>query len=264
MKNTNISIMLILAAALLTIGCANFTDAPIAPVAPPIDTVTVYGPAMVNLGTAGDFAILAKTAISTVPDSVITGDIGLSPAAESFMTGFSQTGNIGYSTSNQVTGFMYAADMTSPTPTKMTTAISDMETAFTDAAGRVTPDFIDLYTGALGGEVLLPGLYKWNTSVSILADVTISGGANDTWIFQISGDLDESAAKNVILAGGAQAKNIVWQVAGTATVGTGAHFEGIILGKTSVTLGTGATMNGRVLAQTNVSLDQATVTQPSL
>ncbi len=225
---------------------------------------TVVNPAAVNLGTAGDFAILAKTAISTVPLSAITGDIGISPAAESFMTGFSQTKATGYSTSTQVVGFMFAADSTAPTPAKMTTAISDMETAYTDAAGRVTPDYLDLGTGAIGGSILLPGLYKWNTSVSILSDVTISGSADDIWIFQISGDLGEAASKNVILAGGAQAKNIVWQVAGTVTVGTAAHFEGIVLGKTSVTLMTGATMNGRVLAQTNVALDQASVTEPSL
>jgi hypothetical protein len=222
------------------------------------------GPAPVLLGTAGNFAILTKTAISTVPSSVITGDIGLSPSAESFMTGFSQTKATGYSTSVQVNGFMYAADMTPPAPVKMTTAISDMETAYTDAAGRSKPDFLDLYTGAIGGKTLAPGLYKWNSSVSVLSDVTISGGPNDTWISQITGDLSTGNTFKVLLSGGAQARNIFWQVSGTATMGTTSHFEGIVLSQTSVTLNTGATMNGRILAQTKVALDQATVTQPAL
>ncbi|HKL86398.1 MAG TPA: ice-binding family protein [Treponemataceae bacterium] len=224
-------------------------------------TATVgLGPAPVALGTALNFVMLAKTGISSVPASVITGDIGVSPAAESFLTGFSQTKATGYSTSPQVTGFLYAADMTPPTPIKMTTAISDMETAYNDAKNRITPNFTNLGSGEIGGKTLTPGLYSWGTSVTISSDVTISGGANDVWIFQTSGDLTMSDAFNVVLTGGAQAKNIFWQVAGKTTLGTTAHFEGVILCQTSITLNTGASMNGKALAQTLVALDMATVT----
>jgi hypothetical protein len=97
--------------------------------------------------------------------------------------------------------------------------------------------------------------------VTIPTNVTISGGANDVWIFQTSGNLSQSSATIITLSGGARAQNIFWQVAGMVTVGTGAHFEGIVLCKTQVTLQTGATMNGRILAQTQVALQQATVTQ---
>ncbi len=221
------------------------------------------GPSPVRLGTAGKYVVLAKTAISTVPASVITGDIGLSPAAESYMTGFSQTKATGYSTAPQVTGFMYAADMTPPTPSNMTTAISDMEAAYTDAAGRPTPDYTNLLSGSIGGQNLAPGLYTWSSSVSVAADLTLSGGANDVWIFQMSGDLSVGNAVQLILAGGARAKNIFWQVAGEATLGTTSHFEGIILSQTAITMNTGATMNGRALAQSQVALDTATITGPA-
>ena len=218
------------------------------------------GPDPVLLGTAGNFVILAKTAISTVPLSAITGDIGISPAAESFMTGFSQTKFTGYSTAPQVTGFMYAADMTPPTPVMMTTAISDMETAYSDAATRVTPGYLNTGAGEIGGMTLTAGLYKWTSSVTILSDLTISGGANDVWIFQITGDLSLGNGMQIFLEGGAQSKNIFWQLAGEAVIGTTAHFEGIMLSQTAITLNTGATMNGKALAQTQVALDQATVT----
>jgi hypothetical protein len=221
------------------------------------------GPAPVRLGTAGTFVILSKTGISTVPASVITGNIGVSPAAESYLTGFSQTKHTGYSTSPQVTGYMYAADMTPPTPANMTTAISDMQTAYTDAAGRPTPDFLNLGAGTLNGNTLAPGLYNWGSNLSITGNITISGAANDVWIFQITGNLTVSSAVNVVLSGGARAKNIFWQVAGLATLGTTSHFEGIILSQTSITLSTGASMNGRALAQTNDALDKATVTKPA-
>jgi len=225
------------------------------------------GPAPVRLGTAGNFVILAKTAITTVPASVITGDIGVSPAAETYMTGFSQTKATGYSTSPQVTGFMYAADMTPPTPSNMTTSISDMELAYTDAAGRTTPPTtLNLGAGTLNSTIppIVPGLYTWGTGVNITENISISGAANDVWIFQIAGNLEVSSAVNIILSGGAQAKNIFWQVAGYAELGTTSHFEGIILGMTQINFLTGATMNGRALAQTQVTLDQNAITKPAL
>jgi hypothetical protein len=221
------------------------------------------GPAPVVLGTAGNFTILAKTAITNIPNTVITGDIGLSPAAESYLTGFSQTKATGYSTSPQVIGFIYAADMTPPTPTNMTIAIADMETAYTDAAGRPTPDHTDLSGGTIGGLTLYPGLYTWGTDVLVTTDITISGGANDVWIFQMSGNLLTSSATNVILSGGAQAKNIFWQVAGQATLGTNSHMEGTILSQTAVTMATGSSLHGRALAQSQVALDQVAATHPN-
>ena len=92
--------------------------------------------------------------------------------------------------------------------------------------------------------------------------MVLSGGANDTWIFQTSGDLSIAAAKNVVLSGGAQAKNITWQVAGQATLGATSHFEGIILAKTAITLQTGASMKGRALAQSQVAMDNNAITAP--
>jgi hypothetical protein len=227
-------------------------------------STTARGPAVVGLGKAGNFAILAKTAISSVPTSTVTGDIGLGPAAASYITGFSlvaDSTNV-FSTSPQIVGKAYAADYAVPTPSNLTTAVANMQSAYTDAAGRPTPDFLELGTGNIGGKTLAPGLYKWTSTVTVPSDVTLSGGANDVWIFQTTGDLNVSASMKVILSGGAQAKNVFWQVAGKATFGAGSHFEGVLLCKTAVTLQTGASMNGRVLSQTQVALQKATLTQP--
>ena len=218
--------------------------------------------AAVSLGTAADYAILAKTAISNVPTSAITGDLGLSPAAQSFITGFTLTAATGYATATEVTGKVYAADQASPTPINLTTAVSNMQTAYTDAAGRSTPDFVELGAGDLSGLTLTAGLYKWTSTVTVPTNITLSGGANDIWIFQISGDLTVSSAKNMILTGGAQAKNIFWQVAGQATFGSNSHVEGNILSMTGITLQTGASLNGRALAQTAVVLAGNTVVKP--
>jgi hypothetical protein len=218
-----------------------------------------------SLGAAGSYVILAKTGISNVTGSTVTGDIGLSPAAASFITGFSLVADATnvFSTSSSVVGKVYAANYAVPTPSNLTTAIGSMETAYTDAAGRSTPDFLELSTGNIGGLTLAPGLYKWTSTVTIPTNVTIAGGANDVWIFQTSGGLSISAAKNVVLSGGAQAKNIFWQVAGQATLGATSHFEGIILSKTAITFQTGASMKGRALAQSQVALDNNAITQPA-
>src|SRR4029077_4446294 len=120
------------------------------------------------------------------------------------------------------------ADYAPPTPSKMTTAIGDMELAFTDAAGRA-PDVTELGAGNIGGMTLASGVYKWGTGLLIPTDVTLSGRATDVWVFEIARSLTVSNAVTVHLAGGALAKNVTWQVSGLADLGTTAHFEGSIL-----------------------------------
>jgi hypothetical protein len=194
--------------------------------------VSAAGPTpVVNLGTAGTYAILSKAGISTVPTSVITGNIAVSPIAATAITGFSlvlDSPNVS-ATSTQVAGKVYAADYGAPTPADLTVTIGDMEIAYTDAAGRTTPDFLNLGGGNLGGLTLEPGLYTFSTGVDIPTDISIEGSDTDTWIFQMTGNLIMAANKRVTLAGGALASNIVWQVAGYVEVGAGAHMEGIVL-----------------------------------
>ena len=226
---------------------------------------TVHAGVPVDLGTAKNYAILAESGISTVPTAAITGNLGVSPAAASFITGFSliaDSTNV-FSTSPQVTGKVYAADYTVPTPPALTTAIADMQLAFTDAAGRA-PGVTELGAGNIGGMTLAPGVYKWGTGLLIPTDVTLAGTATDVWIFQIAQNLTMSSGTKILLAGGAQPKNIFWQVAGLVDLGTTAHFEGVVMTQTSVTLRTGASINGRLLAQTAVNLDGSSVVAPAL
>lgn len=231
------------------------------------------GPAPVELGlpsapaAAGSYVILAKTGITNVTGSVISGgNLGVSPAAATFITGFSlvaHSTNV-YSTSSAVVppGKVFASDYATPSPSNLTTSVLAMQAAYSDAASRTNPDVLNLRSGNLGGQTLAPGLYKWGTGVTIPADVTLAGGANDVWILQISNDLDVSAAKRVLLSGGAQAKNVFWQVAGSVTIHANAHFEGVILCKTGITLQTNASLHGRALAQTLVAIDNNAVTAP--
>lgn len=216
----------------------------------------------VNLGTAGNYVILAKTAINNSSNTAVTGDVGLSPAATSYITGMALTDFTGYATSSQLTGRVFAADMADPTPINLTTAVENMITAYNDAEGRPSPDFLELATGNIGGLTLTPGLYKWTSTITIPTDVTITGSATDVWIFQIAGDLIMNSAAKIILSGGAKAENITWQVAGQVTCGTVSKFEGIILSKTAITFQTGASINGRALAQSSVILDANTVKLP--
>lgn len=217
---------------------------------------------MVDLGFAGNYVILAKTAINNNPTSAITGDLAISPAAGSFITGFALTDETGYATSEQVSGRLYAADMADPTPSNLTTAVENMGTAYNDAAGRSAPDFVELYAGEIGGRTLSPGLYSWSNTVLVPTDVTLEGSSDDVWIFQIAENLTLSSDVQITLSGGAQAQNIFWQVAGEVTVGTNAHMEGVIMSMTGITLTTGASINGRMLAQTAVILDENIVVQP--
>ncbi|WP_372521672.1 ice-binding family protein [Sulfuricaulis sp.] len=224
----------------------------------------------VSLGTAGQYTILAKAGASTVPNSVVTGNVGLSPIARVGLTGWSETAAADnsdlYSTSAQVAapGKLYAADYAEPTPTNLGTAVLNMEAAYTDAAGRTATSAAttNLGAGTLTSQTLTAGVYEWGSAVTIPTDLTFSGNATDVWILKVAGTLDMAAAKNVILSGGALPQNIFWQVSGAVTMGAGTHFEGIILGKTGITFGNLASINGRLLAQTAVVLDATTVTVP--
>lgn len=227
--------------------------------------VAANGPAPVDLGDAGDFVILAKSGIDTVPTSLVVGDIGVSPIDATALTGFSLMldPSATFALSSQLVGRAYAANYTAPTPANLIVAVNDMETAYTDAAGRTTPDFTNLGAGELGGLTMVPGLYKWTTGVTISTDMTLDGGPSDIWIFQIAGGITEASNVEISLSGGALAKNIFWQTAGAFALDTGATFAGVVLSQTEITLATGASVNGRLLSQTAVTLDASTVTQPS-
>lgn len=223
----------------------------------------VNGPAVVDLGTSGGYAILAKSGVSTTGSSSVVGDVGVSPASASSITGFALSSPpTTHTTSGIVTGEVRAADYDPPTPANLTTAVLDMEAAFTDAAGRTLPDFTELGAGDIDGLTLSPGLYKWGTGVSFANGVTLSGPSTGVWIFQIAQDLTVGNGADVTLSGGAVAENVFWQVGGAATLGTTSAFHGIILSQTGVVFNTGSTITGRALAQTAVTLDATAVVQP--
>ena len=229
-------------------------------------TPTPYGPPAVNLGTAGNFVVLAKSGVSTIRNTSVVGDIGVSPISSTGITGFGLTMDASgtYSTSSLVTGRVYAPDYFGATASQLTIAVRDMETAYADAAGRTSPSATELGGGNIGGMTLVPGLYKWGTNVRISeAGLTLFGGPNDVWIFQIADNLDVASGAKINLAGGAQAKNIFWQVAGQATLGPATQVKGVILSQTAVIFNTGAALNGRALAQTAVTLDAGMATKPT-
>jgi ice-binding like protein/Big-like domain-containing protein len=224
------------------------------------NAIALTGQSPVTLGEAGIFAILTKSGVTDVFPSTINGDVGASP-----ITGAA----IHLTCAEMATGIIYSVNAAGPLPcrvtdpTLLTTAVSNMQTAYTDAAGRTNPNFTNLGAGQIGGLTLAPGLYKWTTGVLISTSVTISGSSSDVWIFQIAGTLTQANATKMILQGGAQPKNIFWQTSGKVAIGTTAHAEGVFLSKTMIAMKTGASENGRLLAQTAVTLEQNAVTEPT-
>lgn len=215
------------------------------------------GPTPVDLGLAAFFKILTMAGITNVPTSSIIGNMGVSPITDAAITGFALTMDPSgeFSTSAQVVGRVYAANYAPPTPALLTAAVAAMIAAYTDAAGRPA-DFTNVGAGIIGGLNLSPGVYKWTTGVTIPTDLTFTGGPNDTWILQIDGTLGVTGGADIVLAGGAQKQNIVWQVAGAISIGAASIFQGTILAATSIALVTGASVLGKLYSQTAVALDQ--------
>ena len=220
-------------------------------------------PEPINLGTAGNFTILSKTGISTVPNSYVDGNIGVNQISETAITGFSlkMDATNEFSCSAQVEGQVCAANYGSTTSSKLTTAMRDMETAHTLAAGR-TADYNDLYGGNLSGKTLTPGVYKWNSGVVINTDVTLAGNHNDVFIFLVNGGITQGALTKMKFAGEVSAKNIFWIVGDTVSIGDNSYFEGNVLGRKNVTLGTNTLAHGRILVQNEVNLIKSSVIKP--
>lgn len=204
----------------------------------------------VNLGSAIHFTILAGSAITSTGGGTINGDVGLSPAGGSFIS----------LATNEVNGTLYAVDGSGPAgsvnaPGVLAAAKADLTTAYNEARDRTPVPAGDYFLnpggGNIGGLSLVPGLYKFTSTASIMgADVTLTGGANDVWIFQIGTALTVGpGGRHVILVGGAQARNIFWQVGSSATIGPFADFKGTIMADQSITMDTSSTMEGRALAR---------------
>lgn len=219
----------------------------------------------VDLGSAARYAVLAGSLISNVPGSAITGDVGLSPAAGSFITGFGE---------NEVTGTVFTTDATGPAgsvpaASDLTAAKASATAAYNDMVGR-TPvpsgTFLNPGSGNIGGSTLEPGLYKFTGGASITgSDLTLSGGDDEVWIFQIASDLVVGNGVKVILAGGARAENVFWQVGTSATLGTTSVFKGTLVADQSISMNTGASLEGRALARiAAVTLASNAITRPAV
>jgi len=211
-------------------------------------TAAVACSSIVPLGTACSFGILGATpVVSSVGPTIVTGDVGIWPAAS--ITGFPP---------GLLTGTKHAADAVAMT------AQGDLTTAYNFAAAAAGGQTL---TADIGGQTLAPGVYKTTSAqptLGITGNLTLSGPASGVWIFQIVSTLTTAAGNShVILAGGATAHNVFWQVGSSATLGTNTIFQGTIMAQASITLTTGATLNGRALARTGaVTLDSNPVNVP--
>ncbi|ADY12519.1 ice-binding family protein [Sphaerochaeta globosa] len=230
--------------------------------------VTVTAPivplARVDMGTADDFVILAKSGITTTGVTAITGDLGISPAARATVTGFAEILSLDgtYATSGLVLGGgkIYASDFIAPTPDMLIAAILDMETAY-DTIVALTDPRPELIAG---GTTLYPGLYKSIPAVSLSINLTLDAEGDEAavWIFQITGALNVAAEVEIVLLNGAKAENIFWQVTGAVSLLANSKMQGIVLGEGVIALTDGATIEGKLLGQTNVTLIGNTVVDP--
>jgi hypothetical protein len=240
---------------------------------------TCTGTGCVNLGAAGNYVILAEAGVAYTPTATVTstpkiiGNIGVSPAAASTITGFALNLPAGsaYATSTLVTGAIYAPGYAPPTPSNLTTAVNDKLTAYNAAAAMATaggglaggsPGTACPGVGALGGVTLTPGVYTGTVPISIGTGTSVTLSGAGVYVIKTTQTLTQAANTQVTLTNGALPQNVFWQVAGTVSIEAGAHMEGVILSASNIAVITGATVKGRLYSATSVAMDANTVTQP--
>jgi hypothetical protein len=233
----------------------------------------------VDLKTAGNYVILAEAGVTYIPTATVSstpkiiGNIGVSPAAASFITGFALNLPAGgaFSTSTLVNGAVYAPGYAPPTPANLTTAVTDKLAAYSAAAAMATaggglaggaPGTACPGTGALGGITLTPGVYTCTVPISIGSGTSVTLSGAGVYVIKTTQTLTQAASTSVNLTNGALPQNVFWQVAGTVSIDASAHMEGVILSASDISLVTSATVKGRLFSHTTVAMDSNTVTQP--
>jgi hypothetical protein len=237
MKKLKLGAPFAIASFVLLAACAKTNSSPstssTSPIVIPLQTTKQNTISMGSSATT--MAVLAGSGVTSTGFTIVNGDLGLSPGSS--LIGFPP---------GIVNGTKHIND---PTANQ---AKSDLTAAYNDAAGRTATDIVTL-SGNIGGLTLTPGLYKSTSSLAISSgDLTFDakGDTSAIFIIQIASTLTATSGRKVILAGGASASHIFWQVGSSATFGTTSVFKGTIMAMQSITFDTGATLDGKALART--------------
>ena len=201
-----------------------------------------------NLGTATNFAVLAATPVlsNTGPTQILTGDIGISPAAS--ITGFGPG--------------VVVAGAQHPNDGVAQSAHADAQIAFTDAFNRPSQP---LPVADIGGHTYGPGVYRAASTLGITGTVTLDGTGfpNAVYIFQVPTSLTTATTNSNVALINVNPCNVFWVTGAAATLGTFTNFKGTIISQTAITINTGVNMVGRALdTGASVSLDSDTITIP--
>lgn len=201
-----------------------------------------------SFGTADPFAVLGSTAISCIGVSSVAGNVGVAPAGS-------------------VSGFPAPCVIAAPgdpvphvNDAVAMVAQADVTPAYNALAAM--PCGTQLTGVDLGGLTLAPGVYCFTSSAQLTGNVTLAGPANGLWVFQVASALTTGTSSQVILSGGAQAKNVYWQIGTSATIGQTTIFRGNIVAAVSITMVQGSTLVGRALSKAGITLDGSTITLP--
>lgn len=199
----------------------------------------------VDLGTAATYGVLGANAVTNTGPTVVNGDLGVSPGTS--ITGFGAAPN------GVVTGTVHQTDAAAAQAQRDTTTAYDIAASLTPTRTGLTE---------LNGLSLTPGVYSGGAlQLADTGALTLAGSADSVWVFQAASTLTIGSGTRITITGGASSCNVFWQVGSSATIGTGAQFQGTVLAQQSVTATTGATVQGRLLARTGaVTLDTNTIT----
>lgn len=201
-----------------------------------------------GLGAASSYSIIAQTAITNVPTSTISGNVGLNNAG-TFYAGL---------TSLEVGGTIYDTNGTGPSEGLLPPAVqADLLAAFTT---NIPGQPLTANIGpVLDGLTLVSGVYDIGAGELNGGVLTLNGPG--VYIFRSTSTTVSTGSINLI--NGARACDVFWRVETAATI-NGSSFIGTILAGAGIHFGANVTLDGRALAVGgDVTMISDVITGPS-
>ena len=181
-----------------------------------------------------------EPATTNSPTDVLVSGMVLSPLAGTYLVSFN----------SQFNNDKIAVDFTTSPVVGTAQCVLDLQSAYEELMAIPTTN--TTHVPAMGsGETIFPGVYSFTAAASIAGTLTLDakGDSNAVFIFKVGGAFAIGAATTIVLANGAESRNIFWVSEGSPGIGAACIIKGTLIAKAGAgSIGAGTDLEGRMFS----------------